>query len=96
MFKIYKLNSEQKKMIEKLLSDDVVGRQTIIQKDGSGFNSPGSTIVVIEGPENIFGKVTEILGPGIGPVSEKEAAEIYKKIKEEEENAEGGMGFLFG
>jgi hypothetical protein len=96
MFKIYKLTSDQKKMIEKLLSDDVVGRQTIIQKDGSGFNSPGSTIVVVEGPENIFAKVTEILGPGINPIPEKEAAEIYRKIKEEEENAEGGMGFLFG
>jgi hypothetical protein len=96
MFKIYRLNSEQKKMVEKLLSDDVVGRQTIIQKDGSGFNSPGTTIVVIEGPEIIFEKVPEILGPGINPVPEKEAAEIYRKIKEEEENAEGGMGFLFG
>ncbi|MCL4340876.1 MAG: hypothetical protein M1431_02090 [Candidatus Thermoplasmatota archaeon] len=96
MFKIYKLASDQKKLVEKLLSDDVVGRQTIIQKDGSGFNIPGSTIVVIEGPENIFEKVTELLGASMDPIPEKEAAEIYRKIKEEEENAEGGMGFLFG
>ncbi|WP_393970777.1 hypothetical protein OXIME_001010 [Oxyplasma meridianum] len=96
MFKIYKFNSEQRKMIEKLLSDDIVGRQTIIQKDGSAFNNSGSTIIVIEGPDYIFGKVSEILGPDIKSIPEKEAIEIYSKIKEEEGNAEGGMGFLFG
>ena len=96
MYKIYRLNSEQRKMIEKLLSDDVVGRQTIIQKDGTGFGIPGSTIVVIEGPDDIFTKVVEILGPEIKAVPEKEGSEIYRKIEEEEENAEGGMGFLFG
>lgn len=96
MYKIYKLNSEQRKLIEKLLSDDVVGRQTIIQKDGTGFGSPGSTIVVVEGPESIFSRVTEILGADVKAVPEKDGSEIYRKIKEEEENAEGGMGFLFG
>ena len=37
MFKVYKLAKENRETIDKLLADDVLGRQTITYKDGTNY-----------------------------------------------------------
>jgi hypothetical protein len=96
MYKIYLLNSDQRDVIEKILKDDFLGRQSIIQKDGSGYGYDKKIILVIEGQDNIFKTVSEVAGFDLKSMDNNDGEVIYNKIKSEQEAAEGGVGFLFG
>ncbi len=96
MYKVYLLNKDRKGEIDKILSDDTLGRQTIVQKDGTNLGKEGKIVLIIEGQESIFSRVHDVMSKDIVPLDEKEASEIYKKIKDEDEEAESGVGFLFG
>lgn len=96
MFRVYALNKDQRSLVDKILSDDIMGRQTIIQKDGSTLGYDEKIILVVEGQSEIFSKLDSLLENKVKPLSEKEASIVYKKIKDEEEAAESGVGFLFG
>jgi coenzyme F420-reducing hydrogenase alpha subunit len=96
MLRLYKLAKEKREIIDELLADDVVGRQTITYKDGSNYGYNSSYIVLVEGSEEIFEKV-ETIGKGmLEPLSKRKQDEIYKKIKDEENSSQDGMGFIFG
>lgn len=96
MYKVYSTDKSNKKTIDRVLSDDVLGRQTVIYREGSAFGLKEDTLIVlIEGAKEIFGKVSEIVGDTFLEIGEAKAEEIYKKIKEEESEAESGMGFIF-
>lgn len=96
MFRIYALNKDQKSLIDKVLSDDIMGRQTVIQKDGSTLGYDEKIILVVEGQAEIFPKLDNLFENMVKPMPEKEASVVYKKIKDEEEAAQSGVGFLFG
>ncbi|WP_337859944.1 hypothetical protein [Ferroplasma sp.] len=96
MLKLYKLAKENRGTIDKLLADDVVGRQTITYKDGANYGYNSFYIVLIEGSEDIF-KNVEAIGEGtLEPLSKGKQDEIYNKIKDEENSSQDGMGFIFG
>lgn len=96
MYKVYSTNKSNRKMIDKILSDDVLGRQSVNYREGSSFGLSGDLlIVVIEGSSEIFDRVKDIVGDSFEELEEKKSAEIYKKIKDEESEAESGMGFIF-
>ena len=96
MFKIFALNKDQRSLIDKILSDDIMGRQTIVQKDGSILGYDEKIILVVEGQAEIFSRLDSLLENKVKPLSENDASVVYKKIKDEEEAAESGVGFLFG
>ncbi|MCL4323270.1 MAG: hypothetical protein M1498_02340 [Candidatus Thermoplasmatota archaeon] len=96
MYRVYALNKNERGVIEKILSDDTMGRQTIIEKDGANMGYEGKIILVVEGQSEIFKRLDELMGNSQKPLSEKDAGAVYKKIKDEEEAAQGGVGFLFG
>lgn len=96
MFKLYKLPKEDRGIIDALLADDVVGRQTITYKDGVNYGYDSSYIVLIEGPEDIFKNVEAIASGKLEPLGKSKQEDIYKKIKDEENNSQNGLGFIFG
>ncbi|MEM0139750.1 MAG: hypothetical protein QXZ44_03965 [Ferroplasma sp.] len=95
MYKIYEVPKENKDIIEKLLSDDIIGRQTITYKDGAGYGYASSYIVLIEGSGDIFPVVDKLSDGKLKSLTEKKAEALYKKLKDEQENSQAGMGFLF-
>ena len=96
MFKVYNLAKENRETIDKLLADDVLGRQTITYKDGTNYGYSSSYIVLIEGSEDIFKNVDSIAHGTLEALSKSKQQEIYKQLKDEENNSQNGMGFLFG
>ncbi len=96
MFKVYELEKTENKILDKLLNDDILGRQSIQYKNGEDYGYPSSYIVIIEGSEDIFKRVDEISESKLRELGDKKAQKIYEKIKNEENSSKEGMGFIFG
>ena len=96
MFKVYELGKGNRNIIDKLLADDIIGRQSITYKDGSNYGYNSKFIVIIEGSQNIFTRVSDLKENELKELPGKKADEVYKKVKSEENNSQDGMGFLFG
>ena len=96
MFKVYKLAKTQRETLDSLLSDDIIGRQTVLYKDGSNFGFDSYYIIIIEGSDNIFKNVDSIANGSLEELKKSKEEEIYKKIKDEENNSRDGLGFIFG
>lgn len=83
--------------VDKILADDIIGRQTLTQKEAQAFGLPDDRILLIfEGSEEVNTRLKELFGEFLEPLGEPKASEVYSKIKDEESQAEDGMGFLFG
>ena len=93
---VFKVPKDKNLVIAKVTSDDIVSRQSISSRDGSAIGMDEEwKYVVVEGSDDALQRAKELFGQE--SISEAEnGEEIYKKIKEEEENAAGGMGMLFG
>ncbi len=96
MFKVYELEKTENKLLDQLLNDDILGRQSIQYKNGEDYGYPSSYIVIIEGSEDIFKRVGEIFGSALKELGDKKSQKIYEKIKNEENSSKEGMGFIFG
>ncbi len=96
MFKVYELSKENRNIIDKLMADDVIGRQSITYKDGTNYGYDSKFLLIIEGSPDIFTRVNDLKETELKELPEKKADEVYKKVKNEENNSQDGMGFLFG
>ena len=93
MYAVFKFPKGAKE-IDEIYKDDVVSRQTLIKRDGASLGLESAIYVVLEGSEESVKKAREIAGKY--ELSGKEAEEIYKKIKDAENEASLGMGAIFG
>ncbi|MCL5800200.1 MAG: hypothetical protein M1341_02640 [Candidatus Thermoplasmatota archaeon] len=97
MTKIFLLKKSNRAIIDQVSADDLVGRQTLITKDASQYGMGDDEILLIlEGSEESFRKATTIIGNSGTMLDGKKTEEVMRKVHEEEENADKGMGFLFG
>ncbi|MEM0155136.1 MAG: hypothetical protein QW597_00845 [Thermoplasmataceae archaeon] len=95
MYKVYSLKKEARKTLDILLSDDIIGRQTIIYRNADNYGGESDSLyVILEGTEAIFSRIAELKLDDLKEV--KNGQKIYEKVKEEEDEAESGMGFMFG
>lgn len=95
MYKVYSIKKEQRKTLDILLSDDIVGRQTIIYKNAENYGGKDDSLyVIVEGSDEIFARIADLKLGDLKVV--EDASDIYKRIKDEEDEAESGMGFMFG
>lgn len=95
-YAVFKVPKDKKLVTAKVTSDDIVSRQSIVSREGSvlGLGEEWN-FVLIEGSPDGLDRARELFKEN--QVSEAEDREaVYKKIKEEEESAAGGMGMLFG
>ncbi len=96
---IFEISKEKEEGINLLKKDDLVSRQSIMIRDAKSLGMEGDSIYVkIDGSEEAVKLAEEIVRENeLGKkLSEEEAKPIMDKIKEEEESASEGMGFIFG
>ncbi|MCK4717354.1 MAG: hypothetical protein KAT70_01700 [Thermoplasmata archaeon] len=93
---IFKVPKDKNLLVAKVTGDDIVSRQSIVSRDGSVLGLDDAwKFVLIEGSEEALVRAKELFSES--DVAEAENKEdIYQKIKEEEKEAAGGMGMLFG
>ncbi|MCL4328703.1 MAG: hypothetical protein M1151_01450 [Candidatus Thermoplasmatota archaeon] len=96
MYVVFSVNKADRKVIDSLLLDELVNRQSITQKDGSIFGLDNRVVVIIEGSEAALEVAAKIVGAAGEKLPPAKATDIYNKVKEEEKRADSGMGFLFG
>jgi hypothetical protein len=96
MYRVYLFNKGDQHYINTIEADDILSRQTIIKKDGNSYGYEGKTVLILEGSGDIFTRL-EQLSEGHAQVrGDNTGREIYDRIKKENEDAQGGVGFLFG
>jgi hypothetical protein len=82
--------------VPEMLKDDLVSRQSIVTRDAAALDMKSDLhLVVIEGSEPAVARAKEIFKDLGEPLPEKEAAEVLRKIKEQEEKASMGVGMIF-
>jgi hypothetical protein len=96
-YAIFSVDNEKKNKIKDVLSDDLVSRQSITQRDAKALKIEKEVqIILIEGDEGALDKAKELFQDLGDLVEGSEAEEIYNKLKEDEEGAAAGVGFIFG
>lgn len=97
MYAVFLFPSEAAGEARDLVSDDLVSRQSVTLRDAAALGSDlEGLVVVIEGQKAAAERFAELAGEGAQRLAEKQAAAVYKLLKQEEEDAAEGVGFLFG
>ena len=78
-----------------LLSDDVVGRASLVFKEGSIINKDGY-YCYLSGTEEQCKKALELVKDLTEEVKDDTKSQLIKKLKEEEEKAIEGFGSILG
>jgi hypothetical protein len=93
---LFAVPTDRKAELDQVLRDDVISRQSQKVRDAGSIGGPsGSTYVLIEGtPEGIH-RAEDLLGPIGGKLPPGEAEPLFRRFKEEEEQASSGMGLFF-
>lgn len=74
---------------------DLLRKQSIVVKEGQGLGlDPDHVYVLIEGSEDALRHAAERIGAFASKA--KDGERIRQRIKDEEEAAAGGVGFIFG
>jgi len=92
-------DSNYQKLKEKLLTDDIVNRASIIFKEAKQFGKESGYICIIMGTEDRLKRALELaktVQSDVKEITDKEKKEILRKIKEEEEKAIEGFGNILG
>jgi hypothetical protein len=97
MYLVFSLKKIKKGVIDSLMADDIVGRQSINFRDGPLYGLPEDELVlIIEGSQDALSRVKEIAGDSLSPIPEERSRTIYEKFRDEEKKADEGLGFIFG
>jgi len=83
------LNVKDQELINGLLGDDMVSRQSVTTRD----DPDGGKIILIEGSDEALDRVRE-LAPDVAMEGE-EAQEWFDRIKSEESAVASGVGMIF-
>ena len=94
IYETEKSNFQKSKDI--LLKDDLVGRASILFKDGDALGLEDKYYCCVSGVEEACKKSEELMKNLGKKVDKKTKEEILQKIKEEEEQAMQGFGGIFG
>ncbi|MEW5937482.1 MAG: hypothetical protein AB1665_06665 [Candidatus Thermoplasmatota archaeon] len=83
--------------VEEVLKDDLVSRQSIVVRDGDALGLDKETrFVLVEGSaEGVLRAETLLSSAGCTAIKE-DAEGLYRRFKEQEEDAASGIGLIFG
>ncbi len=91
---VFKFEKSDKR-IDEMFRHDVISRQTLIKRDGLSLGLNDSHIyLILEGSEDAIKIAREIAGEN--ELKGKEGEEIYRKIKDAENEVSAGLGAIFG
>jgi len=96
-YAIFSVDNEKKNKIKDILSDDLVSRQSITTRDAKALKIDKEVqFVLIEGDVKAIEKAKQLFQE-VGRLEEGSLAEeVYNKLKEDEQGAAVGVGFIFG
>jgi len=93
---IFSVPSDQRVVLDAALKDDLVSRQSHKVRDGPSVGAAaGTTVVLVEGSEAALQRMEGLLGPASTRLAGEAAAQLYRRLKDEEEAASAGMGLFF-
>jgi len=93
---IFSVPSDRRDVIEAVLKDDLVSRQSQKVRDGPSVGAPaGRTVVLVEGSADAVKRLEGLLAPVGSRLTGEEAERLYRHLKDEEEAASAGMGLFF-
>ena len=94
---IFEIKSEDAGKINKILSEDIVSRQSILTRDSNSLGLKGNFLYLkIEGSQEGIKKAEELAKEqGFKKLDAKKTKEINEKIAEQEDSAATGMGMIF-
>jgi hypothetical protein len=96
MRKVFVVNKKDRSIINEMLSDDLVGRQSIYEREGEAYKLKADEILIVfSGSEEAFSVIKKQWGGKIVLLSGKQEEDILNQIDKENDNAQEGMGFLF-
>lgn len=97
MYVIFHLKEKGQDVLNSLMADDEVSRLSISSRDGGKISDEYTgLLVLIEGNDKVVERAVEIVADRGKRLVEDKASEVYGRIKGESENADQGVGFLFG
>lgn len=96
-FVIFEVKNEDVGKINTVIKDDLVSRQSILSRDSKALELKGDvTFLKIEGSDAGVKRAEELAKEqGFTKLDEKQASEVDKKIKEQDDSAASGMGMIF-
>jgi hypothetical protein len=96
MFKVFSVPPTQKPKKDEVLRDDVVSRQSIVERDADALGFPGlGALVLVEGEEKAVARAAELF-KGVGQeLPSKKAAAVRQKIRDQEDDVAAGVGAIF-
>lgn len=94
---IFEIKSEDLGKINKITSDDLVSRQSILTRDSSSLDLDGDvSYLKIEGSNEGIKRAKELAKElEFKKLNDKKAKEVNDKIEEQEDSAASGMGMIF-
>lgn len=94
---IFEMKAQDAGKISKLLTDDIVSRQSISIRESKSLDLKGDcSYIKIEGSQEGLKKAEEIAKEaGFKKLDAKKAKKIDEKIKEQEDSAASGIGMIF-
>ena len=90
---LFKVKKEDRSKVDTALKIDIISRQSITVRDGEGLGLDESTYVLIEGSDEAVAEAKKAFDFAEMP---EDSQEIYRKLKEQEDDAASGMGLIFG
>ncbi|HEU12834.1 MAG: hypothetical protein ACP5G5_01145 [Thermoplasmata archaeon] len=97
MYIIIKVDRKDSNRIDELYRDDIVSRQSIIKREAISLDIKEDNIyVLVEGSNEGIERAKQIAEKFATILPQKEADNIYKKIKAQDESSLEGMGSIFG
>ncbi|MFW5927726.1 MAG: hypothetical protein ACOCSL_00890 [Thermoplasmatota archaeon] len=96
MYAVFEVDSEKFDLIQDVLSDELVSRQTTSIRDGKSLGLKDDVnYFMVEGSEEAIDRATELFQQE-GIEKAENADEVKKAIEKEDEAAAQGMGTVFG
>jgi hypothetical protein len=96
-YAIFSVDNEKRNKIKEIISDDLISRQSITTRDAKAIKIEKEVqFVLIEGDDKAIEKAKELFQDIGTQIESAEAEEIYEKLKEDEQGAAAGVGFIFG
>lgn len=97
MYAVFHFPPDSQLRAQEVLADDLVSRQSLATRDARalGMDRDG-LLVVLEGREEAADRFAALAGEAARRLTGEEAERVHRLLKEQEEEAAEGMGFLFG
>jgi hypothetical protein len=94
-FQVYRVKSADRAKMDEAMNDDVLSRQSLVIRDARQFGEAGDGLLLfVEGAEAGVARADALLLAFAERAPN--AAELHRKLKDEEDDAASGLGSIFG